>query len=68
MTGQDKNLEKNKARRGRPASGRGHQVNLIMPTEMVRRIDLWASEQPGKPKRTEAVRLLVGIGLARSCQ
>lgn len=62
MIGQEKNLEKNK--RGRPAIGRGVQVNAMLRPETVEEIDRWIEVQPDpKPKRPEAIRRLIEAGI-----
>ena len=62
MTRQEKNLEK---KRGRPAIGRGVQINAMLRPETVSALDNWRGVQPDKPSRPEAIRRLVDKALAR---
>lgn len=61
MTAQEKNLGKNK--RGRPAIGRGVQVNIMLRPEQAEALDKWASLQSDNPARPEAVRRLMDAAL-----
>lgn len=40
-------------------------ITVRMPPDQLARLDAWASEQPDKPTRPEAVRRLVDKGLER---
>jgi hypothetical protein len=53
-------------RRGRPATGRDPILGLRPPNELRGRIDAWAAKQADKPRRSEAIRRLVELGLAAS--
>ncbi|WP_438749995.1 hypothetical protein [Pararhizobium sp. O133] len=58
MSGQDLNLEKN--RRGRPAIGRGEQVNVMLRPEIVAALDMAAAGQDdGGVARPEMVRRII---------
>jgi hypothetical protein len=50
--------------RGRPRTGIGKPVGLRLYPELERRVDQWASRQPDKPGRPEAIRRLIEIALA----
>jgi hypothetical protein len=49
--------------RGRPRTGIGKPVGLRLYPELERRVDQWASRQPDKPGRPEAIRRLIEIAL-----
>jgi hypothetical protein len=49
--------------RGRPKTGIGKPVGLRLYPELERRVDQWASNQPDKPGRPEAIRRLIEIAL-----
>jgi hypothetical protein len=51
--------------RGRPKTGIGKPVGLRLYPELERRVDQWASNQPDKPGRPEAIRRLIEIALTR---
>ena len=67
MTGQEKVLEKKKL--GRPAIGKGVQINAMFRPSDVAALDTWIASQPEpRPSRPEAIRLalkdwLTGVGL-----
>jgi hypothetical protein len=61
MARQEKNLDKNS--RGRPAIGRGIQVNAMLRPETAAALDDWREAQTDRPTRPEAVRRLVEKGL-----
>ncbi len=69
MVGQAKNLDKKKL--GRPAIGRGVQINSMFRPEDVDALDAWIAAQPEpRPSRPEAIRLalkewLTGLGLLK---
>lgn len=69
MSRQEKVLEKKKL--GRPAIGKGIQINAMHRPEDVVALDAWIAQQPDpKPSRPEAVRLalkdwLTGMGLLK---
>lgn len=58
MSSQHKNVEK---KRGRPATGKGHQVNVSLSDAMIHAVDAY-SEQTGV-RRTEAIRKLIKLGI-----
>jgi hypothetical protein len=49
--------------RGRPRTGIGKPVGLRLYPELERRVDQWASRQPDKPGRPEAIRRLIEMAL-----
>jgi hypothetical protein len=49
--------------RGRPRTGIGKPVGLRLYPDLERRVDQWASNQPDKPGRPEAIRRLIEIAL-----
>jgi hypothetical protein len=49
--------------RGRPRTGIGKPVGLRLYPDLERRVDQWASDQPDKPGRPEAIRRLIEIAL-----
>jgi len=53
-----------KKRKCRPATGQGVQVGERWSAEAVRAIDHWRSKQADLPRRPEAIRRLVELGLA----
>jgi hypothetical protein len=62
MGRQEKVLEKN--RRGRPAIGKGVQLNAMIRPEQAAALDAWIAIQPDpKPSRPEAIRRLLEVGL-----
>ena len=63
MASQEKNLDKNK--RGRPAIGRGIQINAMLRPETVEALDAWRGNQSDpQPTRPQAVRAIVEKALA----
>ena len=49
------------ARRGRPPKGgRGHLVGVRLQPDKLAALDSWIAQQPGKPTRPEAIRMIVG--------
>jgi hypothetical protein len=52
-----------KKRRGRPAIGKDPLVSARMPAELIARVERWA--EANETSRSEAVRKLVEIGLAK---
>jgi hypothetical protein len=66
MTRQEKNLDKK--RPGRPAIGRGVQVNAMLRPETTAALDVWRAKQEDEPTRPEAVRRLVEKGLTNDEQ
>ena len=59
---------KKKRGRGRPRTGIGKPTGLRLYSDMERRIDAWASKQPDKPGRPEAIRRLIELGLANKAK
>jgi hypothetical protein len=55
---------KKKRGRGRPRTGIGKPLGLRLYPDLERRLDAWASKQPDKPSRPEAIRRLIELGLA----
>jgi hypothetical protein len=55
---------KKKRGRGRPRTGIGKPVGLRLYPELEQRIDAWASKQPDRPGRPEAIRRLIEFALA----
>jgi hypothetical protein len=49
--------------RGRPPTGIGKPIGLRLYPALERRVDQWASRQPDKPGRPEAIRRLIEIAL-----
>lgn len=54
-----------KKTRGRPATGTGVQIGTRWPEDTVAAIERWAAAQDDKPGRSEAIRRLVELGLAK---
>jgi hypothetical protein len=50
--------------RGRPRTGIGKPVGLRLYPNLEQRIDAWASRQPDRPGRPEAIRRLIEFALA----
>ncbi|MBY3347311.1 MULTISPECIES: hypothetical protein [Rhizobium] len=57
MNDRDINLEKKK--RGRPAIGRGEQINIMVRPEITQAIDAAAAAQDDNPARPEMVRRII---------
>jgi len=53
-----------KKKRGRPATGRGAQVQVRLQPILLQQIDLWRGNRSDAPGRPEAVRRLIQLGLA----
>jgi hypothetical protein len=51
-------------KRGRPATGRGEQVQVRLQPILVHQIDLWRGNRSDAPTRPEAIRRLIQLGLA----
>jgi hypothetical protein len=49
--------------RGRPPTGIGKPVGLRLYPELEEKVDAWASKQPDRPGRPEAIRRLIEIAL-----
>ena len=46
-----------------PATGNAPSRTFRLSDEFMQKLDAWASDQPDKPGRSEAIRRLVEIGL-----
>ena len=55
-----------KRKPGRPATGQIPARSIRLPVELSARIDSWAVKQPDTPSRSEAIRRLVELGLAKT--
>jgi len=51
-------------KRGRPATGRGEQVQVRLQPMLLKQIDLWRGNRGDAPSRPEAIRRLIQLGLA----
>jgi hypothetical protein len=51
--------------RGRPPTGIGRPVGLRLYSQLEQKLDAWASRQPDKPGRPEAIRRLLEKALAK---
>jgi hypothetical protein len=51
-------------KRGRPATGRGAQIQVRLQPILLKQIDLWRGDRSDAPSRPEAIRRLVQLGLA----
>lgn len=51
-------------KRGRPATGRGEQVQVRLQPILLKQIDLWRGNRSDAPSRPEAIRRLIQLGLA----
>lgn len=56
---EDRDLNLGKKKRGRPAVGRGEQLNVMLRSEIVRAIDEAASVQDDAPARSEMARRII---------
>jgi hypothetical protein len=50
-------------RPGRPATGQDPVTAIRLSPELRENVDIWAAKQPDEPKRSEAIRRLVELGL-----
>jgi len=50
-------------RPGRPATGQDPVTAIRLSPELRENVDVWAAKQPDQPKRSEAIRRLVVLGL-----
>jgi hypothetical protein len=50
-------------RPGRPATGQDPVTAIRLSPELREKVDVWAEKQPDQPKRSEAIRRLVELGL-----
>jgi hypothetical protein len=53
-------------KRGRPATGKDPMMALRMSPEIKAAVEHWAAQQADKPSRSEAIRRLVELGLAKA--
>jgi hypothetical protein len=51
-------------KRRRPATGQHAVTSIRLPAKLRRAVDAWAKAQPSKPSRSEAIRLLLELGLS----
>ena len=51
-------------KRGRPRIGQIPVVSFRLEPEWRQEIDEWRSGEPGHPSRSDAVRMLIGMGLS----
>jgi hypothetical protein len=51
-------------KRGRPATGRGEQVQVRLQPLLMRQLDLWRENRTDAPTRPEAIRRLIALGLS----
>jgi hypothetical protein len=51
-------------KRGRPATGRGEQVQVRLQPLLMRQLDLWRENRVDSPTRPEAIRRLIALGLS----
>jgi hypothetical protein len=59
---------KKKRGRGRPRTGIGKPVGLRLYPGLEQRIDAWASKQPDRPGRPEAIRRLIEVALSTNAK
>jgi hypothetical protein len=52
-----------KKKRGRPATGRGEQIQVRLHPDLMKQLDQWRSRDPDVPNRPEAIRRLMQLGL-----
>ena len=55
-----------KKKRGRPATGRDPVTAIRLPEDLRVRVEAWAARLSDTPSRSEAIRRLVEMGLARA--
>ena len=48
---------------GRPATGRGEQVQVRIKPDLMEQLDAWRGRDADRPSRPEAIRRLMEIGL-----
>jgi hypothetical protein len=51
-------------KRGRPATGRGEQVQVRLQPLLMRQLDMWRENRNDAPTRPEAIRRLIALGLS----
>jgi hypothetical protein len=61
MVGSKKNVVRK--RPGRPATGQDPVTAIRLSSELRLAVDKWAEKQAEKPSRSEAIRLLIELGL-----
>src|SRR5258706_164834 len=52
-------------RRGRPATGKAPSRTFRLSDEFMGKVDAWAAAQKDEPRRSEAIRRLVELGLRK---
>src|SRR5947209_20624948 len=57
--------KKAKKKRGRPATGRDPVTAIRLPEDLRVRVEGWAAKLGDTPSRSEAIRRLIEIGLAK---
>ena len=65
MTLQTKNVDKNKKPRGRPRTGRGHQINVMVGDDIKKALNDYIVDRGGGIRETEAIRRLLLESLGR---
>jgi hypothetical protein len=61
-----KSISVHQNKRGRPATGRDPAVTIRLPEKVLASVEHWAMSQKDQPPRSQAIRRLVEIGLAKS--
>lgn len=59
MSLQTKKVDKNKKPRGRPRTGRGHQINVMVGSDVMGALQAYIADRGGGIKATEAIRRLL---------
>ena len=65
MTLQTKKVDKNKNPRGRPRTGRGHQINVMVGDDIKKALNDYIMDRGGGIRETEAIRRLLLESLGR---
>jgi Arc/MetJ-type ribon-helix-helix transcriptional regulator len=60
-----KSISVRQEKRGRPATGKTPTATLRLPDQLRDQIEAWSKKQSDRPKRSEAIRRLVEIGLKK---
>jgi hypothetical protein len=60
-----KSISVRQKKRGRPATGKMPTTTLRLPEKLSEQIDVWAASQDDEPGRSEAIRRLIELGLAK---
>jgi len=58
-----KSISVRQEKRGRPATGKTPTATLRLPEHLSDQIEAWSRKQSDVPKRSEAIRRLIEIGL-----